>query len=145
MTFDLISGLHMQIQTWHLPLRLCIHAKYYVKSGLTNVLKNANKTKNMQLFSIWIANYSTERLISQIFPQSIGYLEKTLKIFLPGNKMPQSSDNWYVTSPSCTLPSLLKLWLCGQNGLILDVTEFTLTYKLKHTESPGLTPLGLDP
>ena len=44
----------MQIQTWHLPLRLCIHcihAKYYVKSGLTNVLKNANKTKNMHLFS----------------------------------------------------------------------------------------------
>ena len=47
----------MQIQTWHPPLRLCIHAKYYVKSGLTNVLKNANKTKNMHLFSIWIANY----------------------------------------------------------------------------------------
>ena len=50
MTFDLISGLHMQIQTWRPPLRLCIHAKYYVKSGLTNVLKNANKTKNMHLF-----------------------------------------------------------------------------------------------
>ena len=47
----------MQIQTWHPPLRLCIHAKYYVKSGLTNVLKNANKTKNMHLFSIRIANY----------------------------------------------------------------------------------------
>ena len=45
MTFDLISDLHMQIQTWHPPLRLCIHAKYYVKSGLTNVLKNANKPK----------------------------------------------------------------------------------------------------
>ena len=57
MTFDLISGLHMLIQTWHPPLRLCIHAKYYVKSGLTNVLKNANKTKNMHLFSIRIANY----------------------------------------------------------------------------------------
>ena len=57
MTFDLISGLHMQIQTWHPPLRLCTHAKYYVKSGLTNVLKNANKTKNMHLFSIRIANY----------------------------------------------------------------------------------------
>ena len=38
------------------PLRFCIHAKYYVKSGLTNVLKNANKTKNMHLFSIRIAN-----------------------------------------------------------------------------------------
>ena len=50
MTFDLISGLHMRIQSWHPPLRLCIHAKYYVKSGLTNVLKNANKTKNMHLF-----------------------------------------------------------------------------------------------
>ena len=56
MTFDLISGLHMQIQTWHPPLRLCIHAKDYAKSGLTNVLKNANKTKNMHLFSIRIAN-----------------------------------------------------------------------------------------
>ena len=53
----LISGLHMQIQTWHPPLWLCTHAKYYVKSGLTNVLKNANKTKNMHLFSIRIANY----------------------------------------------------------------------------------------
>ena len=60
MTFDLISGLHMQIQTWHLPLRLCKHAKYYVKSGLTNVLKNANKTKNMHLFSIRIANYGVK-------------------------------------------------------------------------------------
>ena len=57
MTFDLISGLHIQIQTWHPPLWLCTHAKYYVKSGLTNVLKNANKTKNMHLFSIRIANY----------------------------------------------------------------------------------------
>ena len=57
MTFDLISGLHMQIKTWHQPLWLCTHAKYYVKSGLTNVLKNANKTKNMHLFSIRIANY----------------------------------------------------------------------------------------
>ena len=47
----------MQIQTWHPPLRLCILAKYYVKSGLTNVPKNANKTKNMHLFSIRIANY----------------------------------------------------------------------------------------
>ena len=25
--------------------------------------------------------------------------------------MPQSFDVWYVTSPSGTLPSLLKLWL----------------------------------
>ena len=57
MTFDLIFGLHMQFQTWHPPLWLCTHAKYYVKSGLTNVLKNANKTKNMHLFWIRIANY----------------------------------------------------------------------------------------
>ena len=56
MTFDLISGLHMQTQTWHPPLWLCTHAKYYVKIGLTNVLKNVNKTKNMHLFSIRIAN-----------------------------------------------------------------------------------------
>ena len=59
--------------------------------------------------------------------------------------MPKSSDNWYVASSSCTLLSLLKLWLCGQNGLTLDATDFTLTYKLKHTKSPGLKPLGLDP
>ena len=62
MTFDLISGLHMQIQTWHPPLWLCTHAKYYVKSGLTNVLKNANKTKNMHLFSIRIANYEIKTI-----------------------------------------------------------------------------------
>ena len=62
MTFDLISGLHMQIQTWHPPLWLCTHAKYYVKSGLTNVLKNANKMKNMHLFSIRIANYNNNSL-----------------------------------------------------------------------------------
>ena len=62
MTFDLISGLHMQIQTWHPPLWLCTHAKYYVNSDLTNVLKNANKTKNMHLFSILIANYHRKTL-----------------------------------------------------------------------------------
>ena len=55
--------------------------------------------------------------------------------------MPISFDIWYVTSPSGTQPSLLKLWLCGQNGLIQDVTEFTLTYKMKQTNSPGLKPL----
>ena len=60
MTFDLISGLHMQIQTWHPPLWLCTHAKYYAKSGLTNVLKNANKIKNMHLFLIRIANYNNQ-------------------------------------------------------------------------------------
>ena len=47
--------------------------------------------------------------------------------------MPQGFDTWYITSPSGTLPSSLKLWLCGQNGLILNVTEFTVTYKLKNT------------
>ena len=77
---------------------------------------------------------STERLIiCQVFPRSIGYLEKTLKIVLPEIKVPQSFETWYIKSPSGTLPSSLKLWLCGQNGLILDVTEFTLTYKLKYT------------
>ena len=55
----------MQIQTWHPPLWLCAHAKYYVKSGLTNVLKNANKTKNMHLFSIWIANYIVPQIESK--------------------------------------------------------------------------------
>ena len=59
MTFDLISGLHIQIQTWHLLLWLSTHAKYYVKSDLINVLKNANKTKNMHLFLIRIANYQS--------------------------------------------------------------------------------------
>ena len=59
--------------------------------------------------------------------------------------MPRSFDISYVTSPSGTLPSWLKLWLYGQNDLILDVTEFTLTYKLEYTKSPGLKPLGLDP
>ena len=44
--------------------------------------------------------------------------------------MPQSFDIWYITSPSGTQPSLLKMCLCGQNGIIEDVTEFTLTYKL---------------
>ena len=61
----------MQIQTWHpplwlcthaTPLWLCTHAKYYVKSGLTNVLKNANKTKNMHLFSIRKSNYKNIRI-----------------------------------------------------------------------------------
>ena len=61
--------------------------------------------------------------------------------------MPQSFGIWYVhvTSPSGTLQSLLKLWLCGQNGHFLDVTEFTLTYTLKHSKSPCLKPLSLDP
>ena len=71
MTFDLISGLRMQIQTWHPPLWLCTHAKYFVKSGLTNVLKNANKIKNMHLFSIRIANYFVciDGVFDQLLPQ----------------------------------------------------------------------------
>ena len=73
------------------------------------------------------------------------FRENIKKIFLPENKMPQSFNILYVRSPSGTLPSLLKLWLCGQNGLIQKVKEFTLTYKLKRTKSPGLKPLGLDP
>ena len=65
---------------------------------------------------------STERhIISQIFPRSIGYLEKTLKNILAKEQNAQSFDIWYVTLPSGTLPCLLKLWLCGQNGLIMDV------------------------
>ena len=80
-----------------------------------------------------------------MFPGSIGYLEKTLKNILARKQNAQKFDICYVTLPSGTLPSLLKLWLCGQNGLIMDVTQFTLTYKLKHTKSPGLKPLGLDP
>ena len=74
MTFDLISGLHMQIQTWHPPLWLCTHAKYYVKSGLTNVLKNANKTKNMHLFSIRIANYIFCRDTTSFYEQKMSLL-----------------------------------------------------------------------
>ena len=76
MTFDLISGLHMQIQTWHPPLWLCTHAKYYVKSGLTNVLKNANKTKNMHLFSIRIANYFVE-ILNYLFLTNFSVLMTT--------------------------------------------------------------------
>ena len=49
--------------------------------------------------------------------------------------MSQSFDILYVTSPGGTQLSLLKLWLCGQNGIIQDVTEFTLTNKLKQGNS----------
>ena len=66
---------------------------------------------------------------------SIGYIEKKLELYLPENKMPQSFDIWYVSSPSSFLSSLLNKWICGQNGLILEVTEITLTYKLK-TKNP---------
>ena len=58
----------MQIQTWHPPLWLCTHANYYVKSGLTNVLKNANKTKNMHLFRFGL-------------PTTSGFLENYVFIY----------------------------------------------------------------
>ena len=93
MTFDLISGLHMQIQTWHPPLWLCTHAKYYVKSGLTNVLKNANKTKNRHLFSIRIANYP-------------GTLSECQTVLDP------DQDRWFVgpdLGPNCLLFAMLPL------------------------------------
>ena len=89
MTFDLISGLYIQIQTWHPPLWLCTHAKYYVKSGLTNVLKNANKTKNMHLFSIRIANYN--KLRSGQRYTIIDFNEVDMRIYLP--------DKWYLPRP----------------------------------------------
>ena len=76
MTFDLISGLHMQIQTWHTPLRLCIHAKYYVKSGLTNVLKNANKTKNMHLF------FDSDCQLSQQVRTPLNFIKKLARQLL---------------------------------------------------------------
>ena len=52
----------MQIQTWHPPLRLCVPAKYYVKSGLTNVLKNANQTKKYVSFFDWDCQLSCSRI-----------------------------------------------------------------------------------
>ena len=61
----------------------------------------------------------------------IGYIDKTLELLLSENKMPQRFDIWYVTSSSRSIPSLFNMWICGQNGLILEVTETTLTYKLK--------------
>ena len=72
----------MQIQTWHPPLRLCIHAKYYIKSSLTNVLKNANKTKNMHLFSIRIANYKDRFYCIQLSLMGIQFEELKI-IFRP--------------------------------------------------------------
>ena len=61
----------------------------------------------------------------------ISYIEKTLELLLPENKMPQRFDIWYVKSSSSSIPSLFNMWICGQNGLILEVTKITLTYKLK--------------
>ena len=79
------------------------------------------------------------------FPSIKSLFRENIENILARKQNVQSFDIWYVTLPSGTLPSLLKLWLCGQNGLIMDVTVFTLTYKLKHTKSPGLKPLGLHP
>ena len=84
MTFDLISGLHMQIQTWHPPLRLCIHAKYYVKSGLTNILKTANKTKNMHLFSIYgqlLSVVNSNGTLAQPLYKNVKNKKKTMNFF----------------------------------------------------------------
>ena len=39
----------------------------------------------------------------------IGYIEKTLELLLPENKMPQRFDIWYVTSSSSSLPSLFNM------------------------------------
>ena len=89
---------------------------------------------------------STERFIFFSDFSSINRLFRgNIKYVLARKQNAPIFDIWYVTSPSGTLLSLLKLWLRGQNGLILDFTEFTLTYKLKRTKSPGLKPLGLDP
>ena len=53
---------------------------------------------------------------------------ETLKNIFARKQNAQSFDIWYVTLPSGTLPNLLNLWLCGKNGLIMDVTQFTLTF-----------------
>ena len=80
----------MQIQTWHPPLWLCTHAKYYVKSGLTNVLKNANKTKNMHLFSIRIANYMEYFCIFQTFETVLKSWSEKQKLERPLSPQPPS-------------------------------------------------------
>ena len=110
MTFDLISGLHMQIQTWHPPLRLCLHAKYYVKSGLTNVLKNANKTKNMHLFSIRIANYK----FALSFKEALQFwaLVNKLTRCLLGNFASWFSLLLIFLSSSFTLKDFLNRFMC---------------------------------
>ena len=48
----------MQTKTCYPPLWFCTQTKYYVKSGMTNVLKNPNKAKHIRLFFIWIAYYN---------------------------------------------------------------------------------------
>ena len=50
MTFDLISGLHMQIQTWHPPLWLCTHAKYYVKNWSNKCTKKCQQNQKYASF-----------------------------------------------------------------------------------------------
>ena len=74
--------------------------------------------------------------MSDDFALSKGYIEKTLELHLPENKMLQSFDIWHVASPISSLSSLFNMWICGQNGLILEVTEITLTYKLKTKKNP---------
>ena len=103
MTFDLISGLHMQIQTWHPPLWLCTHAKYYVKSGLTNVLKNANKTKNMHLFSLRIANYYRYCFISNFVK-----INDALKIALSLNQKGDNLHQYQLQTGSVLISNLVS-------------------------------------
>ena len=113
MTFDLISGLHMQIQTWHPPLRLCIHAKYYVKSGLTNVLKNANKTKNNHLYSIRIANYSVFSSFAIILlgrKDMVALVEFLLFLRLSVLCVPWVTAKLYLPFPDHTITHLFLVW-----------------------------------
>ena len=51
----------------------------------------------------------------------LAYIENILNTFLSDTKR---LGIRYVASPSGTLPSLFKLWFCGQNGIVLEVTEF---------------------
>ena len=126
MTFDLISGLHMQIQTWHPSLRRCIHAKYYVKSGLTNVLKNANKTKNMHLFSIWIANYSI------IF--NIVFFNYCSQIAILDNLKNFCNQQYCFVSPRRSYLEVIKLF---SNSTQLS-TKFILLIKVKMPTVVGI-------
>ena len=42
----------------------------------------------------------------------------------------------FVASPSGTLPSLFNLWLCGQSGIFLEVTEFMRLLLFFDSSSP---------
>ena len=61
----------------------------------------------------------------QAFPRSIGYLEKTLKILLPENKMPQSFDIWYVAS------HLVVLYrVCSNCGYVVKMASSWMSQSL---------------